>query len=559
MNKKRLIVGLLGVFVLATGVFAATRVYQTKASNKDEIKFTISSPAVDDPIVRVESEAVYRSDYFSKPSTEYNNDLAALSLQMAMTASSTAEAYELFGEEFADVAYTDYDDIDPRTARNAYLVETYKQLGFYDDVYYKYDKPLNDDSDTVAFGIARKKIKVNGTKYDLVNVSIRSASYGAEWGSNYTVSNEYNVTGFQSAADDVYEKLKEYLEDNHLNDKKTKLWICGFSRGAGVSSIASAEVDRACRDEVFEFSRDNVYSYAVATPQGAIDNEANDIHNELYNNIMNIINKTDIVAKTAPAAWGYGRYGKVFYIDQPHISGDDLEKIEKGKKVDIDAETVELVKNISYDYNKMRYANVDSETIDMDKLYGGFTVKEEFTEALDIAFGIIANNTDEYKEQWQDVVTEIVPFAINQTKKYDETTGKWVNYETLAEYISMNYDLEAINKATKAGVFSQKDYDEKIAWVESLYAKGVINKSARAILIKVFDTYYGVRILAVYHGISVDDVLDVTGRAFDRLGELVKRCLPIGDTLNFKMDHFCEFYLAWLKNYDVSTNTIIYK
>lgn len=559
MNKKRLIVGLLGVFVLATGVFAATRVYQTKASNKDEIKFTISSPAVDDPIVRVESEAVYRSDYFSKPSTEYNNDLAALSLQMAMTASSTAESYELFGEEFADVAYTDYDDIDPRTARNAYLVETYKQLGFYDDVYYKYDKPLNDDSDTVAFGIARKKIKVNGTKYDLVNVSIRSASYGAEWGSNYTVSNEYNVTGFQSAADDVYEKLKEYLEDNHLNDKKTKLWICGFSRGAGVSSIASAEVDRACRDEVFEFSRDNVYSYAVATPQGAIDNEANDIHNELYNNIMNIINKTDIVAKTAPAAWGYGRYGKVFYIDQPHISGDDLEKIEKGKKVDIDAETVELVKNISYDYNKMRYANVDSETIDMDKLYGGFTVKEEFTEALDIAFGIIANNTDEYKEQWQDVVTEIVPFAINQTKKYDEATGKWVNYETLAEYISMNYDLEAINKATKAGVFSQKDYDEKIAWVESLYAKGVINKSARAILIKVFDTYYGVRILAVYHGISVDDVLDVTGRAFDRLGELVKRCLPIGDTLNFKMDHFCEFYLAWLKNYDVSTNTIIYK
>ena len=559
MNKKRLIVGLLGVFVLATGVFAATRVYQTKASNKDEIKFTISSPAVDDPIVRVESEAVYRSDYFSKPSTEYNNDLAALSLQMAMTASSTAESYELFGEEFADVAYTDYDDIDPRTARNAYLVETYKQLGFYDDVYYKYDKPLNDDSDTVAFGIARKKIKVNGTKYDLVNVSIRSASYGAEWGSNYTVSNEYNVTGFQSAADDVYEKLKEYLEDNHLNDKKTKLWICGFSRGAGVSSIASAEVDRACRDEVFEFSRDNVYSYAVATPQGAIDNEANDIHNELYNNIMNIINKTDIVAKTAPAAWGYGRYGKVFYIDQPHISGDDLEKIEKGKKVDIDAETVELVKNISYDYNKMRYANVDSETIDMDKLYGGFTVKEEFTEALDIAFGIIANNTDEYKEQWQDVVTEIVPFAINQTKKYDEATGKWVNYETLAEYISMNYDLEAINKATKAGVFSQKDYDEKIAWVESLYAKGVINKSARAILIKVFDTYYGVRILAVYHGISVDDVLDVTGRAFDRLGELVKRCLPIGDTLNFNMDHFCEFYLAWLKNYDVSTNTIIYK
>ena len=58
---------------------------------------------------------------------------------------------------------------------------------------------------------------------------------------------------------------------------------------------------------------------------------------------------------------------------------------------------------------------------------------------------------------------------------------------------------------------------------------------------------------------SKDDVLDVTGRAFDKVWDLLNKCLPIGDTLNFKMNHYCEFYLAWLKNYDISSNTVISK
>ena len=42
-------------------------------------------------------------------------------------------------------------------------------MGFTDDVYYKYDKSLNDTSDTVAFGIAKKEINVNRcrSKYKL--------------------------------------------------------------------------------------------------------------------------------------------------------------------------------------------------------------------------------------------------------------------------------------------------------------------------------------------------------------------------------------------------------
>lgn len=564
MKKRTLIAGIVGVFALAIGTFVVTRVYDTKAdspserSSSDVINFTVESAAVDNPKIKVESEATFSQDYFSKPSTEYNNDLAILSLQMAMTASSTAESYAKYGEKFTDVAYTDYDDPDPTTARNVYLVNTYKNMEFVDDVYYKYDKPLNDTSDTVAYGIASRKIKVNGKRYNLVNVAIRSASYGAEWASNYTVSNENGVTGFEDAANDVYNGLKEYLEDEHLNKSNTKIWISGFSRGAGVANIAAASIDKACRDKLFKMSRDDVYAYTFATPQGVYDNEVNDIHNELYDNILNVINRVDIVAKTAPSCWGYGRYGKVLYIDQKHISGDDLDKIKEGKKVNYDSETVELVKNISKSYDEMRFIN-DSENEDKGKMYGGFAVKEEFTDVLDIAFQIIAKDTDEYKDKWQDVVTDIVPFAIDQVKKYDEETGTWVNYESLGEFIEMNYDADVINKAAEADVFSQSEYRDRMDMVDKMYRKGVLDESKTKIMTKIIDTYYGIRILAYHYGISKDDVLDVTGRAFDKVWDLLNKCLPIGDTLNFKMNHYCEFYLAWLKNYDISSNTVISK
>ena len=564
MKKRTLIAGIVGVFALAVGAFAITRVYDTKADSPTEksssnvIKFTLCSAAVDNPKIRVESEALFSEYYFSKPSTEYNNDLAIISLQMAMAASSTAESYAKYGEKFADVAYTDYDNPDPTTARNVYLVNAYKSMEFYNDVYYKYDQSLNDTSDTVAYGIASRKIKVNGKKFNLVNVAIRSASYGAEWASNYRVSNENDDTGFKAAAEDVYNNLKKYLKDENLNKSNTKVWISGFSRGASVANIAAASIDRACRDKILDFSRDNVYAYTFATPQGVYDNNTNEIHDELYDNIINVINKVDIVAKTAPSSWGYGRYGKVYYIEQKHISGDDLDRIKEGKSVDYDSETVELVKNISKEYNQMRFVN-DTDNRNKDEMFGGFAVKEEFTEVLDIAFQIIAKDTNEYKEKWQDVVTDIVPFAIDQTKKYDAKTDTWVNYESLGEFIEMNYDAEVISKASEAGVFSQTEYTEKLELVDKLYRKDILDLSKKKILSKIIDTYYGIRILAYHYGISKDDILEVTERAFDKFWDLLNKCLPIGDTLNFKMNHYCEFYLAWLKNYDISTNTVISK
>ena len=70
MKKRTLIAGIVGVFALAIGTFVVTRVYDTKAdspserSSSDVINFTVESAAVDNPKIKVESEATFSQDYF---------------------------------------------------------------------------------------------------------------------------------------------------------------------------------------------------------------------------------------------------------------------------------------------------------------------------------------------------------------------------------------------------------------------------------------------------------------------------------------------------------------
>ena len=557
LNKKILKkIGIVGsIFAVVAAVTVGVTHNKSKASGNETIKFDVSAAAMDKPSDKIKTDAVYKTEFFSKPSTKYDNGLATLSVVMTLASSSTAESYSQYGEDFVDVAYTYYDDPDPATARNVDLVNAYKSMGFENDVYYKYKTSLNDASDTSAYGIATKKIKIDGKGYNLVNVTIRSASYGAEWGSNFMVKNEKGFTGFENAAVELYDNLKEYLYKNKLNKSNTKIWMTGLSRGGAVANISGAYLDRACRDNVLKLKRDNIYVYSFATPQGVLDNEINDIHNTLYDNLISVLISTDIVPRTIPASWGYGRYGKVYTINQVHISSKDLEKIAQGKKVDYRDETVELVKNISRTYNECRYYY--DKDYDMDTLYKGFAVKEDFRDALDIAFGIFGDDNKEYVARWQKCVTEMVPFAISQVKKYDINTKTWVSYESLAEYISTNYDNDCINKAIEAGVFSQAEYTENMQKIEAFYRKGMLDKDTYLVLKKIADTYYGVRILAVHYNVDLQLIKNASDRFFDRFWALVKRCMPIGDTLNFKKNHFGEYYMAWLKNYDPSTRKVI--
>ena len=122
--KRSVIVGSICAVALAVSIGITHN--KSKASGNEVIKFEVSAAAMDKPSERTKTDAIYKTEYFSKPSTKYNNGLASLSSIMTLVSGSTPEAYSHYGEEFADVAYTSYDDPDPNTARNADLVNAYK-------------------------------------------------------------------------------------------------------------------------------------------------------------------------------------------------------------------------------------------------------------------------------------------------------------------------------------------------------------------------------------------------------------------------------------------------
>ena len=281
----------------------------------EEIEFVYSSSALDDSGVHLKNSAVYKTEHFAKDSREYNHELAKLSLAMALASSTTAESKDNWGTDFNGIVDTteDIDNIDPATARNAYIVDVYKKLGFYNDIYSKYEVSLNDTSDTVAYSIAMKKIEIDGKRYNLLICNTRSVSYGAEWASNFNSYNEDGITGFEAAGRAFYDAIKTYIKEYKLG-KNTKVWIPGYSRGGAAANVAAGLLNKDIEAGKYKFEHKDVFSYIYATPLSVLDEEYD---SEIHNNIFNILNKADIVPRLAPSVWGFKRYGRYTFRHIP--------------------------------------------------------------------------------------------------------------------------------------------------------------------------------------------------------------------------------------------------
>ena len=248
--------------------------------------------------------AVFRESDFSGSAYEYNHDLAYLTLCLELTAYS-AETKLSWGEDGAD-------DSDAAARRSANIADAYAKLGFESAEYYNYGVSLNDSSDKVAFSIARKTLGDGST---LVTAFIRGGGYGAEWVSNFNLTEEAMAQGyhqgFSAAADGVFQQLKETLEGI---PGQVKLWITGYSRGAAVANLLAGKLDDYAL-ATGQLSPENIFAYTFATPRGVLP--LKEPSAERYGNIFNIVNPGDLVGMVAPAAWGYGCYGvmKAFDVD----------------------------------------------------------------------------------------------------------------------------------------------------------------------------------------------------------------------------------------------------
>ena len=254
----------------------------------EEIEYYIKHG--EDNYAKVTMQATLADNSLADDSAEYNHDLARLCSQ------------------FTVVGYTSGNgkDGDAKITKNQVMKNALKKLGFEDP---KVD--LSAERSQVNYFIANKKINVNGEDFTLIFTGF-IGSYHAQWYSNFEPGLASTHQGFDGAKDFAIWKLNDYINNLNIDKNKTKILITGHSRGAATSNLVAAELIKSETHAL----KENIYTYAFATPNSTSLNERK---NSEYSRIFNIVNPEDFVTKVLPSTWkngsgNYGRYGRTFSL-----------------------------------------------------------------------------------------------------------------------------------------------------------------------------------------------------------------------------------------------------
>lgn len=239
----------------------------------------------------------YDDSWFLKSSTEYNHELAKMSLRTAIAAFGSGSNAD--GSEYIQELMTD-------------------ELGFHNlDV--SYPNPMRN---SIGYVIGSKTIPAddneNGTQ-SLILVSIRGGEYLNEWGGNFVIGTGMLSDGFAGdlhegfsrAAEEVEYGLASYID--HYQEKgclenNCVVWIVGYSRAAATANLLAKNLDDGNIDGL---GTNNVFAYCFECPQNS---RAKNLTDSNYNNIMSIVNPLDFVTMVVMNDWNYGRYGQTFYL-----------------------------------------------------------------------------------------------------------------------------------------------------------------------------------------------------------------------------------------------------
>ena len=259
--------------IIAITVIAGSLPVAASADKADIIKgtFTYMPSFVESS---AEEEFYYSDEYFNVPSTEQNQHLLTMSLALAFA------SMEIEG--------------------SSYIKKLYNDIGFSD--IQVFDMDTTPTRETIGTAIAHKRIGDS----ELVAVSVRGNKYGAEWAANLTAGESGNIAGFDTPAQTVIDRLKEYISANKLTN--VKLWIAGYSRAGSVADLAGVYVNENLSE--FNTTLDNVFVYTFEAPRCSVSDK-------VYDNIYCVKNKNDVITYVYPESWGLYTNGKVISI------GDD--------------------------------------------------------------------------------------------------------------------------------------------------------------------------------------------------------------------------------------------
>ena len=251
----------------------------------------------------------YSDSLFDHAATEYDNQLALVSLGMAAATGGPWESDQRYWME-GEVGRADY------------IRDALAKLGFAEVELFNYDHSLNEAPDTVACAVARKTLVHGDRPVTVIGVFARSSGYGAEWAANFHAGPGSAHTGFVAAARQLTEKIRGYVQASAKRQPfgTLKLWVGGYSRGGGVANLVAARLPAVLP----QLEKKNTFVYTFAAPASLTAADCPDLQQDFDNNhtadgrlkkdwgtsnIFNIVSSGDAVPRVLPAQWGFYRNG----------------------------------------------------------------------------------------------------------------------------------------------------------------------------------------------------------------------------------------------------------
>ena len=162
------------------------------------------------------------------------------------------------------------------------------------------------NKDQVDNFIASRDITVNEETYTLLFVGCIGTN-SVQWYSNFEPGTGETHASFNNAKNYVYGNIQNYIDTYNIDTSKTKILLCGHSRGAATANLVGAQLI----DEEKFATKENIYTYTFATPNPTSSSKTS---NSKYDRIFNFVNPEDFVTKVLPAQWGYSRYGTTYTL-----------------------------------------------------------------------------------------------------------------------------------------------------------------------------------------------------------------------------------------------------
>jgi len=259
----------------------------TPTPKPDEVTYTSEIEAMVVP-KDITVSNTYKSDYFRTDSAEFNKDLALLSCSLAVSSS--------------------LDEV--KTALTAM---------YFDDIYVYSNQGTDVDVNGCSYAFGHRAVD----NCELISVYVFGMNYGAEWSGNLNMGSETDCNGdhlgFNLAAGKVYAALKDYIAKN-LAGKDLKVWICGFSRGGGISDALAC---RIIENKEVEIEQKDMFVYTFEAPVSISTQRV-----QAYTCIHNIVVDADIVPHIIPESYGISRPGKDIVMSAlPDYVNECLHKI----------------------------------------------------------------------------------------------------------------------------------------------------------------------------------------------------------------------------------------